>query len=126
MPITLKNNADIPLTVRVRMSSPKLQFPDGDQTVELPPQSFTEVKIKITALSNGTTGVTLEVFTPLGDVRLAPPVPLTASINALSGVANLLTGAALLVLLTWWVRHVRRPLAGRTRRRGREPSPRHA
>ena len=113
VPITLKNNADIPLTVRVRMSSPKLQFPDGDQTVEVPPQSFHEVKIEINALSNGTTGVTLEVFTPLGDVRLAPPVPLTASINALSGVANLLTGAALLVLLTWWVRHFRRDRRGR-------------
>ncbi len=113
VPITLKNNADIPLTVRVRMTSSKLRFPQGDQTVVLPPQSFHEVKVDIEALSNGTTGVTLEVFTPLGDVRLAPPVPLTATITALSGVANLLTGAALLVLITWWVRHVRRARRGR-------------
>jgi hypothetical protein len=113
VPVTLKNNADIPLTVRVRMSASKLQFPGGDETVVLPPQSFHEVRIDITALSNGTTGVTLEVFTPVGDVRLAPPVPLTASINALSGVGNLLTGAALLVLFTWWVRHVRRIRRGR-------------
>lgn len=114
VPITLRNNADIPLTVRVRMTSSKLRFPQGDQTVVLPPQAFHEVKVDIEALSNGTTGVTLEVFTPLGDVRLAPPVPLTATVNALSGgVANLLTGTALLVLITWWVRHVRRARRGR-------------
>jgi hypothetical protein len=53
------------------------------------------------------------VFTPLGDVRLAPAVPLTASITNLAGVGNLVTGAALLVLLTWWVRHFRRNQRGR-------------
>ncbi len=122
VPVTLRNNADIPLTVRVRMSSSKLIFPDGDQTVVLPPQAFHEVRINIEARTNGSSGVTLEVFTPLGDVRLAPPVPLTAKINALSGVGNLLTGAALLVLLTWWVRHFRR---NRRARRAAETAQRH-
>ncbi len=112
LPITLRNNADIPLTVRVRMSSSKL-VPADDQTVVLPPQSFHEVRIEIEARSNGNFPVTLEVFTPLGDVRLAPPVPLKANINALSGVGNLVTGAALLVLITWWVRHFRRNRRGR-------------
>lgn len=108
VPVTLRNDADIPLRVRVRLTSSKLLFPDGDQTVVLAPNSFTEVKVNIEARSNGDQGVTLEVFTPLGDVRLAPPVPLTASISALAGIGNLLTGAALLMLLTWWVRHIRR------------------
>jgi len=113
VPVTLRNEADIPLKVRVRMTSSKLIFPDGDQTVELPPESFQEVKINIEARTNGTSAVTLEVFTPLGDVRLAPAVPLTASITNLAGVGNLVTGAALLVLLTWWVRHFRRNQRGR-------------
>lgn len=108
VPFTLQNTADIPLTVRIRMSSSKLEFPNGDQTVTLAPQSFTEVRIDMRARSNGESPVTLEVFTPLGDTRIAPPVPLTASISALSGIGNLVTGAALLVLLTWWVRHIRR------------------
>ncbi len=112
VPVTLRNNADIPLTVRVRMSSSKLIFGD-DQIVVLPPQSFHEVRINIEARSNGNFPVTLEVFTPLGDVRLAPPVPLKANITALSGVGNLVSGAALLVLITWWVRHVRRNRRGR-------------
>jgi hypothetical protein len=122
VPVTLHNDADIPLQVRVRMTSSKLTFPDGDQTVTLPPQSFQEVKINIVARTNGTSTVTMEVFTPLGDVRLAPPVPLTASITNLAGVGNLVTGAALLVLLSWWVRHFRK---GRKHRRAAEASQRH-
>ncbi len=113
VPVTLQNTADHPITVRVRMTSSKLQFPEGDQTVELPAESFHEVRVEYVALSNGNVGVTLQVFTPLGDVQLAPPVPLSANINALTGVGNLLTGAALLVLVTWWVRHVRRARRGR-------------
>ena len=66
--------------------------------------------------------MSLEVFTPLGDVHLAPPVPLTASVNALSGLGNLVTGAALLVLLTWWGRHVR---TVRRRRRTAAAAERH-
>jgi hypothetical protein len=107
VPVTLRNNADIPLTVRVRLTSSKL-VPADDQTVVLPPQSFQEVKIHIEARSRGDLPVTLEVLTPLGDVRVTEPVPLTASINALSGAGNLITGAGLLVLFTWWVRHIRK------------------
>lgn len=107
VPIKLRNTSDGPLTVRVRMSSSKLLFPDGDQMVELPPQSFTEVRIQIEARTNGRFPVTLQVFTPIGDSELAPAVPLIANVNALSGLGNLITGALLLVVLTWWVRHVR-------------------
>jgi hypothetical protein len=106
--IKLRNTATIPLQVRVRMTSSKLLFPRGDQTVTLDPQSLTEVAIPIEARSNGRFPVTLQVFTPTGDVELAQPVPLTASVNALAGLGNLVTGAALLVLLTWWIRHMRR------------------
>jgi hypothetical protein len=122
VPITLRNNANIPLTVRIRLSSSKLTFPDGDQTVELPPLAFTKVEIAIEARSRGDFPVTLEVFTPLGDVAVADPVPLTASINALSGVGILVTGAALLLLFTWWLRHFGK---NRRDRRATEAAHRH-
>ncbi|MEQ1834112.1 MAG: S8 family serine peptidase, partial [Candidatus Eisenbacteria bacterium] len=48
-----------------------------------------------------------QVFTPVGDSELAPAVPLRANVTALSGLGNLITGALVLVVLTWWVRHVR-------------------
>ena len=104
VPIRLYNHGDVPLTVRVHMSSSKLRFGD-DVTVEIPPQSFSSVDIKIEARTNGRFPVTLTVLTPTGDI-LAEPVPLNASVNALSG--NLFTGAFLLVVLIWWGRHARR------------------
>jgi len=107
VPIKLRNTSDIALTVRVRLSSSKLLFPDGDQLVVLPPQSYTEVRVAIETRTNGRFPVTLQVFTPVGDAELAPPVPLTASVNALTGLGNLITGALLLVVLTWWVRQMR-------------------
>lgn len=104
VPIRLYNHSDVPLTVRVHMSSSKLVFGD-DVTVVLPPQSSAPVDIKIEARTNGSFPVTLTVLTPTGDI-LAQPVPLNASVNALSG--NLFTGAFLAVVLIWWVRHARR------------------
>jgi hypothetical protein len=106
VPFRLYNHSDTPLTVRVHMSSSKLLFPDGDLTVEIPPQSFSSVAVRIEARTRGTFPATLTVLTPSGDL-LAAPVPLFASVNALSGLGNLFTGAFLLVVLTWWVRHLR-------------------
>lgn len=108
VPVKLFNGSDGPLTVVVRLTSTKLLFPSGDVTVTLPPGEYTDVLVPIEARSNGKFPVTLEVLTPVGDSRLAAPVPLAARVNALSGLANLLTGTLLLVLITWWVRHVRR------------------
>jgi len=104
VPIRLYNRSDVPLTVRVHMSSPKLFFGD-DVTVEIPPQSYSSVDIEIEARTNGNFPVTLTVLTLTGDT-LGAPVPLKASVNALSG--NLFTGAFLLVVLLWWARHARR------------------
>lgn len=107
VPFRLFNNGDVQLSVRVHMSSPKLIFPDGDLLVVIPPQGSVAVDVRIEARTNGDFPATLTVLTPSGDM-LAPPVPLTASVNALSGLGNLFTGAFLLVVLTWWVRHLRR------------------
>ena len=62
------------------------------------------------------------MFTPLGDVRLGTPIPLTANVRGLSGLGNLVTGAALLVLLSWWFRHLQR---NRRRRQSAKASDRH-
>lgn len=105
--IKLHNLSDTPLTVRVRMTSSNLLFPDDDQTVTLPPQAFSDVEIPIEVRRNGRFPVTLEVFTPVGELHVAEPVTLTARVTAISGLANLITGAFLLVLITWWARHVR-------------------
>lgn len=107
VPVKLRNTSDTALTVKVRMSSPKLLFPDPPQLLTVEPGGYGEVNIRIEARTNGSFPVSLEVLTPAGDVAIGAPVPLKASVTALNGLGNLVTGALLLVLLTWWIRHVR-------------------
>ena len=125
IPVNLHNSADIPLKVRLRMSSSKLVFPGGDKVVTLDPESFTHIQVPVDARTNGDFPVVLEVLPPTGNTRLGPAVLLTASITNLSGAGTLFTFAALLLLLAWWARHLRthRPRAPCHRRR--QPSPDH-
>jgi hypothetical protein len=57
--------------------------------------------------SNGTFPVTIDLLTPAGDLAIADPLVLTARVNALTGIGQVLTGGALLVLATWWLSHFR-------------------
>ena len=123
VPVSIRNTADVPLTVRVRMSSSKLRFPDGDRLVLLAPNTYTEVRINLEIRSNGRFPVSLEVFTPSGATRLGPVVPLTANVGGLSGLGNLVTGAGALVVLTWWGRHVRRSRRKRSTERATHGHP---
>ncbi|MSV79790.1 MAG: hypothetical protein F2681_02885 [Actinobacteria bacterium] len=104
--VKVLNDSNSPLSVQIRISSPKL-VPQAPQVVTLEPGEYNEIKLRIVARSNGDIPATLEIFTPDGNIRLGPAVPLTASVKALSGLGNLVTGALLLVLLTWWARHLR-------------------
>jgi hypothetical protein len=108
--ITLRfgNTSATPLRIGVRVSGPsRLAFPQPDTEVTLEPGLITDVTIPIEARSNGTSEVLVEVHTPSGAV-IGEPIVLTARVNALSGLGQLLTGAALLVLATWWFSHFRR------------------
>jgi hypothetical protein len=106
----LGNTGDTPLTVRVRLSSPKIRFPDGDLLVELPADGETDVVVNAEALSNGKSSVFLRVYAPLPDrdVELRPEVVLTARVTSLAGLGQLLTGAGALLVITWWANHARR------------------
>lgn len=110
--LKLRNNADFPIIVRVRLgaASNKLTFP-AEENHPLDPNATTELKFEIRARSNGRFPVYLTLLAP-NDVGvesnpLQPPTRFTATVFGLSGLGNLVTGAALLVLLTWWVHHIR-------------------
>jgi len=108
--ITLRigNTSTTELRVGVRVSGPsRLAFPEPDTEWSLAAGSITDVTIPIEARSNGTSEVVVEVHTPSGAV-IGEPIVLTVRVNALSGLGQLLTGAALLVLATWWFSHFRR------------------
>ena len=115
--LRFRNTSITPLRIDVRVSGPsRLAFPQPVTDALLTPEAITDVTIPIEALSNGTSEVTVEVLTPSGSV-IGEPIVLTARVNALSGLGQLLTGAALVVLATWWFSHFRR------RRRQRHSAP---
>ena len=49
-----------------------------------------------------------DLLTPVGAAKVTNSVTLKARINTLTGLPQLITGAGLLILLTWWVRNQRR------------------
>ena len=112
------NNSDVPLAIKAQLTSPsgKLVFTSDPQPVVLAPFTPTEIEFEVEARSNGTSGVSLDVFTP-NDVRLAPTVPLKFRVNAL-GVGNVLTATLFALVLLWWLQHMRL-----VRRKRRQVSP---
>ncbi|MGZ4766015.1 MAG: DUF6049 family protein, partial [Ilumatobacteraceae bacterium] len=117
--IRFVNNSDTPLKIKIRLSSPsgKLVFTNNDRPVVLEPGVPLAIPIAVEARSNGTSGVSLDVFTP-NDVPLVPTVPLKFRVNAL-GVGNVLTGVLFGLVLLWWLEHFR---ATRKKRRSRPPA----
>ena len=106
--LRFRNTGTTPLQIGVRVSGPsRLAFPQPETDALLTPEAITDVTIPIEARSNGTSEVTVEVLTPSGSV-IGEPIVLTARVNTSSGLGQLLTGAALLVLATWWFSHFRR------------------
>jgi hypothetical protein len=106
--LNIHNDADEPRLVVVRARSPKLTFPEGDLEVELAPSGNTEIELPVVSRSNGTSSVEIELLTPAFGQTVAGPAVLTARVNALTGLGQVITGGAVLVLLSWWFGHFRR------------------
>ena len=106
--IILRNSADVPLTVRLTVASSKLILPQASQIVELQPVSSTDVTIPVEARSSGRFPVTIRVTTPTGRARVVSPVTLTANVNAIAGIGQLVGLSALLLVGAWWFAHWRR------------------
>ncbi len=108
--LKLSNSAATALKVRIRLDAAagKLSFADEQEKL-LAANATTEVEVRIRARSNGRFPVYLTILAP-ADITAAAPIArarLTATVLGLTGLGNLFTGAALLMLATWWVHHVR-------------------
>ena len=106
--LSIRNDSDTELRVRVRLSSAKLRFPEGEQVVAIPGGTVASVEVPVRARTNGRFPVSLQLLTPEGDIPLASATVFTARVNALAGLGQLVTGVALLLLATWWIAHFRR------------------
>ncbi|MEY4361004.1 MAG: hypothetical protein RL391_310 [Actinomycetota bacterium] len=106
--LSIRNDSDTELQVRVRLSSSKLRFPQGEQVLAIPGGTVASVEVPVRARTNGRFPVSLQLLTPEGDIPLSPVTVFTARVNALAGLGQLVTGVALLLLATWWIAHFRR------------------
>lgn len=106
--LSLRNDSPTELSVRVRLASSKLRFPEGELVVKLAPTAITSVEIPVEARTNGRFPVTVQLLTPEGQLPLTQPIVFTARVNALAGLGQLVTVMALLLLAVWWIHHFRR------------------
>jgi hypothetical protein len=100
--LQLRNDSESSLSVRVRLSSAKLQLTDADRTVTLAAGGTTEVVVPATTRTNGSFPVAVWVSTPRGNIEVAPFVTITARVTAIAGFGQLVSISLLLILLAWW------------------------
>ena len=106
--LDLKNSSNEDLTIQVKVESPKLKLDRSMAVIEVPANSSNELVINAVALSNGLFPVDVRIFTADGTCQLGKKIEISARVNAIAGLGQVVTGVALLLLLTWWAAHFRR------------------
>lgn len=107
VPLTLRNDADIPVHVVVHLRSPKLEFPDGESIPLTLTDATTRVDIDVRALASGSFPLEVRVTSPDGAVTVST-IDFSVQSTAVSGVGVFLSAGAALFLMVWWARHWRR------------------
>jgi hypothetical protein len=105
--LRIVNTSDVTLQAVLYAEASKLTFPDAPLEVLIPPGA-SSVDVAVQTLSNGTFAVQMELRTPVGDRIIGEQLLLTARVNALTGLGQVLTGGAVVVLATWWFSHLRK------------------
>ena len=106
VPLTIRSTSPTPLRVRVLVTSPKLDFPDGPAQIVTLDDVNTTVTFKVRARASGTFPLDVQVTSPDGTLPIATE-RLTVRSTAVSGVGIILSIGAVLFLAGWWIHHVR-------------------
>lgn len=107
IPLRFANSLSQPLTVRLRLQSPRLQFVDGaDQVLVLQP-GLNRIDVLVDVQASGQFMMRADVLSPASDRVLATSKQRIRS-TTFSGVGLMLSGGALLFLVAWWLRTARR------------------
>lgn len=104
IPLTIINATGSPLTVRVHLESPRLEFPGGqDLALDLAPGTV-RADLAVRTLASGAFPLEVSVRSPDGAVELAGS-RYTVRSTAFSGVGVVLSVGAGLFLVAWWATH---------------------
>lgn len=102
--VTTTNTSDVAVTVRLRLSSPKVDIPEPvSDTITLAPNSGDTQLRQVRTRATGTFPVQVEVLTGDGRVEMAQAEIVVRS-TALNRVTLLLMVGAAAFLILWWVR----------------------
>ncbi|MEZ5321410.1 MAG: hypothetical protein R2698_04930 [Microthrixaceae bacterium] len=106
IPLRFVNGSTRPLTVRLRLRSPRLQFLGGaDRRIVLQP-GINVVKVRTKVRASGDFVLQADLLTPVGD-RVLVATRRQVRSTAFSGVGVALSIGALVFLLVWWGRTLR-------------------
>ena len=106
LPLVVENTGPEPLQVLIRLNAPRLVVPDEPLAITLPP-GVSSVQVPVEARSNGSFDVEVEVLSPAG-TPVVSGVTIVAKAMTLSGFGRLVGFGLILVLISWWVSHLRR------------------
>jgi hypothetical protein len=107
IPVRIANGLQRPVTVQLRFDSPRLTFIRGSrQTVTLQPGENL-LSIDVLVRASGQFNMTVEATTPAAGIVLASS-KLSIRSTTFSGVGLLISGGALVFLVIWWTRTLRR------------------
>ncbi len=105
LPLVIENSGTEPLTVLVRLNAPRLIVPeDPVRTVLLPGTNSLQVPVE--ARTNGSFEVEIEVLSP-AQTPVVSGVTITTTAMTLSGFGRLVGFGLILVLISWWISHLR-------------------
>ena len=105
LPLVVGNSGPEPLRVLIRLKAPRLVVPDEPLAKTLPP-GVNSVQVPVAARSNGSFDVEVEVLSPAG-TPVVSGVTIVAKAMTLSGFGRLVGFGLILVLISWWVSHLR-------------------
>jgi hypothetical protein len=104
VPLTIRNDAGIPVSVVIHLDSPKLEFPDGESIELTLTERTTRLDLEVRARTSGSFPLEVEITSPDGAIRMAG-TRYTVQSTAISGAGLVLSLGALLFLVVWWGRH---------------------
>lgn len=107
IPLRFQNDTGRPIEARLRLESPRLAFRDGViQRLTLQP-GLNRLDVQVEVQASGQFTLQAELLAPRSDRVLASTRQRIRS-SAFSGVGLMLSGGALLFLVIWWSRTLRR------------------
>jgi hypothetical protein len=104
LPLVLRNQSERTMQVALQLSSSELEF-TGPNPLQLTlPPGPTDIEIPIHTRRSGEFEVDILATSPDGGLSVAE-TRMTVHSRAISGVGVLLSGGALVFLVSWWVRN---------------------